>query len=170
MRNHTLMRENGDCVVEGKGERRPTPLTLVKPQKASRETAAISNQNGPRTWTKYVVQCVPFLPATWRTSATKIRGKQNIVCSSRPLTLILHHHLAPKSRAPRTHPLPQIFLTVAWVCVCASTYLDFYRNSSSSPEGTVAALVSIRVSVCLLLLIVLLCTRDPKFINWLQVC
>ncbi|CAM9853382.1 unnamed protein product, partial [Scytosiphon promiscuus] len=61
----------------------------------------------------------------------------------------------------------QIFLMVAWVCVCASAYLDFYRNNSS-PDGTTGTLVAIRVAVCLLLLVVLLCTRDPKFVNWIQ--
>ncbi|CAN0073866.1 unnamed protein product [Ectocarpus sp. 6 AP-2014] len=59
----------------------------------------------------------------------------------------------------------QIFLLVAWVCVCASIYLDFYRSPS---QEVTRARVGIRVSVCLLLLVVLLSTRDPKFVGWLQ--
>lgn len=54
--------------------------------------------------------------------------------------------------------------------MCISTYLDFfYRNSGGYREGT-GVRIGIRVSVCLMLLIVLLCTRDPKFVNWIQVC
>ena len=57
---------------------------------------------------------------------------------------------------------------VAWVCVCASTYLDFYNSSSTTREGT-GVRIGIRASVCLLLLVVLLATRDPKFVDWIQV-
>lgn len=57
---------------------------------------------------------------------------------------------------------------VAFVCVCASTYLDFYRDNSTTREGT-GVRIGIRASVCLLLLFVLLATRDPKFVDWIQV-
>lgn len=64
--------------------------------------------------------------------------------------------------------LQKIFIALALVGWSSSFGMDFYNGSSDGGQNGVIVL-SMRIAVAFVLFVVLLCSRDPMFVNWIQV-
>lgn len=62
--------------------------------------------------------------------------------------------------------LEQIFLFCALACVCASIYIDFFNQM---PRSRKRQIMGLRVFVTVVLIGVLAATKEPRFINCIQV-
>lgn len=60
-----------------------------------------------------------------------------------------------------------MFLFVAFVCVCASICVDFFGDT---PNGVMrGSRMALRLFVVVVLVSILVATKEPKFVDWIQV-
>lgn len=64
--------------------------------------------------------------------------------------------------------LQKVFIALALVGWCSSFGMDFYNESSNGGQNGVIVL-AMRIAVAFVLFVVLLCSRDLMFVNWIQV-